>query len=193
MIRRTLAVGFGMIAVLLIGAAGAWACTASPTMTLIPANPAAAGTAPGGANSFVGSAPGSTVTVKMTQGSWASTQAVQIHWNSLTGPVLATTAGGDFSVPVQVPQVGPGVYYMVAADTTNNAVQTKVAQAIEVTGPAGAAVARSTTPLPQSASHAGSGNVALGVGLLGGGMVALFSGVTVITLKRRRSSATARR
>ena len=188
MIRRALTISFGMIAALLIGAATAWACTASPTMTLEPASPAFAGgtgsTPPASPGAFVASAPNSTVTVKMVTGPWDTNTAVQIHWNSLTGPVLATTTGANFSVPVQVPQVAPGVYYVVAADAAG---ASKMAQAIEITGPVGAP-APAPAPVLQPANHSSS-NLVLGAGLLGGGMVALFSGVTVVTLKRRRSTA----
>lgn len=183
MIRRVLAAGFGLVAVMMIGTAGAMACTAAPTMTLKPMTPAAAGASRSTSGGFVASAPAKMVTVNMANGSWATNQAVQIHWNSLNGPVLATTAGPNFSVPVQVPQVTPGVYYVVAADQAGTI---KMAQTLEVTGPASAP---SPAALPRVATS-GSGNMVLGAGLLGGGLVALFSAAAVVTLRRRKATAT---
>lgn len=100
--------------------------------------------------------------------------------------MLATTAGPNLSVAVQVPKVSPGVYYIVAADTAG---VTKMSQAIEITGP-GTASSPSPAPVPRVPASQRAGDMVLGAGLLGGGLVALFSAATVMTLRRRKATAT---
>jgi len=190
MLRRVVAGGFGVTVAFLAVTSTAWACTSSPTMTLVPAAPAAVAGSSSGPGAFAAAAPSSAVTVKMTGGEWASDQAVQIHWNGLAGPVLATTQGGNFSVPIQVPQVNPGVYYVTATDPGGT---TRVSQALEVTGPARAAGPVPATPRTSPAATHGGSDVMLGAGLLGGGLVAVFSVVALTTVGRRRASASHRR
>ncbi|MDQ6839056.1 MAG: hypothetical protein M3137_12190 [Actinomycetota bacterium] len=190
MLRRVLVAGAGGAVALMALAATAWACTSSPTMTLQPAANAAAagsGSTPG---AFAAAAPASTVTVKMTGGAWASDEAVQIHWNGLTGPLLATTQGGNFSMPIQVPKVAPGVYYVTASDPAGS---TRVSQALEVTGPATSPVRAPVAPLTHPVAQQGGNNLMLGAGLLGGGLVAMLSVVALTTFGRRRASVSRRR
>ncbi len=126
----------------------------------------------------------------MVNGSWAATQGVQIHWNGLGGPVLATAQGPNFSVDVKVPQVAPGVYYLTATDAGGTA---RTSKALEVTGAATAAVPSPAVPLTHPVGQHGGSNLMLGAGLLGGGLVALFSAVALTTLGRRRASASRNR
>jgi hypothetical protein len=52
------------------------------------------------------------------QGSnFASETAVEVHWGSVDGPLLATAMGGDFVTQITIPQVTPGLY---AIDATDN-------------------------------------------------------------------------
>jgi len=156
-------------------------------MTLEPAIPAVTPGSLSAPGAFAAAAPESMVTVKMTNGAWAPTEAVQIHWNGLAGPLLATAQGGKFSTPVQVPQVAPGVYYVTATDPAGTK---RISQAIEVTGPANATALAPAAIAYPAAQHASSSNLMLGAEILGGGLVALFSAVAITTFTRRRSSAT---
>jgi hypothetical protein len=61
--------------------------------------------------------PGSKMTVS---GSGFHDGSVEIRWNGPNGPLLATASGHDFSVRVTVPDVNPGVYYVVARPTGPN-------------------------------------------------------------------------
>ena len=56
---------------------------------------------------------GSTVSVR---GAAFAGGPVQIHWGSVTGPLLATPVGATFSVRVTIPDVAPGLYYIDASD-----------------------------------------------------------------------------
>lgn len=73
----------------------------------------------------------STTTVQITSGSASGTVGsqyqvsgeafgssqygpVEIRWNSITGNQLASAPGPSFSVPVTIPKVAPGLYYIVA-------------------------------------------------------------------------------
>jgi len=186
MIRRVIGAGFG-VAVGLTGlAASAWACTSTPIMTLQPVVPVAAADTASAPGRFAAAASDSQLTVKMTNGAWAPTQAVQIHWNGLAGPLLATTQGGNFSASVQVPQVAPGVYYLTATDPAGT---TRISQALEVTGPATGTAAVPSASLVYPAVHRGSNPMMLGAEVLGGGIIALFSVAAVATFSRRRASA----
>ncbi len=190
MLRRAVGASVGVVVALMAVAATAWACTSSPTMTLLPAINAGAGPSNSTPGKFATAGPSSAVTVKMTGGAWASDQAVQIHWNGLAGPLLATTQGGTFSVPIQVPSVAPGVYYVTATDPTGS---TRVSQALEVTGPARVPATGSAAPLTHPVAQQGSNHLMVGAGLLGGGLVVAFSAVALTTVGRRRASASRKR
>ncbi|MGH2772237.1 MAG: hypothetical protein ACRDIU_03750 [Actinomycetota bacterium] len=86
-------------------AGGAWACSAQSSISLLPR-----------------SAPARTQI--SAAGDWASVQApvsnksqVEIRWNATDGPrvdVATTLEGNEFTSQVVVPEVAPGVYYIVA-------------------------------------------------------------------------------
>jgi len=92
----------GTMALMLGVASFAWACSAQPSMQLMPrTGPTRAGeTVPVNGNGWSGFA-----------------GAVQIRWNSATGPVVGTAERNEqgFSGSVTIPaDVAPGVYYLVA-------------------------------------------------------------------------------
>jgi len=122
---------------------------------------------------------------------------VEIHWNSADGPVVSTPVrAGAFSVTV--PDVSPGVYYLVFA--TKDAGVGRMA--FDVTPSAG--VSRSSAGVPAdlwsgfstgsssldgtSVRATNSTNSAAGLGLLGLGLM-MTAGVTVLALRRSRVKA----
>lgn len=187
--RRVIVIGFGAAAGLLGLGSTAWACTSTPSMTLQPAAGVAAADAPLAPGAFVAAAPASTITVNVRDGAWAPAEAVQIHWNGLAGPLLATTEGRNFSTVVEVPRVAPGVYYVTA---TGSAGGTRVSQALEITGPGAGPAPVPPASLATPASPSGDARLMVGAAVLGGGLVAAFSVVALATVGRRRAAAHAR-
>lgn len=110
--RAVLALCAG-IALLLGGSSLAWACTPTARITLDPTEGRA----------------GSQVLV--TGEDFGPT--VQIHWDSVDGPVLERTTGPSFSVWVTVPDAEPDVYTFVATSTVDGTAY-KASAAFEVIG-----------------------------------------------------------
>lgn len=116
---------------------------------------------------------------------------VEIRWNGVGGELLATAFPGKdgiFSVPVQVPDVAPGIYSITVA--TQNAGVGRTA--LEVTA-AGGALPSSTEQLwpsldsqPFQAAPSSTGVSPVGVGLLGAGLVGLFGASAVAVARTRR-------
>jgi len=163
----------GALALVLSVTSMAWACTAQVNVM-----------------GPLSGAPGSEVTVK--GGAAPANGQVFILWNALDGQRLATAdtnGGGDFSATVTVPEVAPGVYFMVIAGEDRS--EGVARMAFEVTPAAGAQpilpVAELATAGANQSSDAG---LAAGAVLLAVGLVALFSGITVAAVRRTRSSAT---
>ncbi len=185
---RTLALMVMVTAV--VGTASfAWACTApSATNNL---------------SSQIG-APGSRITV--TAANFGATAGPrEIRWNSISGPLLATAEGADFSVPVTVPaDAKPGVYYIVAlARGADGGFEAKVSQTFEVTASAAGASAKPDATggassfaderapgLVGSSPDGRSSGMSAGVALLAVGLVALFSAFGALEMGRRRRLAT---
>jgi len=118
---------------------------------------------------------------------------VQIHWNSIDGPVVSSPAPSG-GMQVTVPDVSPGVYYLVFA--TKDAGVGRMA--FDVTPSAG-----STAPSHKAPSDLWSGfdsgspaltaapaqasisqNVMAGLGLFAAGLL-MMSGLAVVALRRR--------
>ena len=173
------ALGAGISTV--VATASAWACVSGPSVTL---NPAKAG-------------PGDTVT--MTMRDFRKADPIELRWNDLNAPVLATFDSngsgspitGQFTVPADAK---PGNYVVVLSQKAPDG---KVSQApvralFTVSGPNGATpvVGAATAPVDESRpaglvteDNSVSGGtlalVALGVAGLGmflAGMAALFAG-----------------
>lgn len=75
----------------------AWACVPQPLVTI---EPAASGPA------------GSEVTVEGV----ALNGRVEVRWNAIDGPLLATGSGPEISAAVAIPSVSPGLYSVVVVE-----------------------------------------------------------------------------
>jgi len=181
------AVGFG---VLLIPAAVAWACLPVASMTSSP-TAAQAGQQ-----------------VHLTGSEFYGTNPVLIHFNALTGPVLATftpDTNGNFAGTVTIPsnaQPGPAVLVATEAAATaagptgGSSAGVPTRTVVQIVGPGGSAplaVAPSGAGRPSgvvtSTSSVGAGALLLvALGVFG---VALFlaGGVALVTSARRRETS----
>ncbi len=164
--------------------AAAWACLPVASLT---SNPAQA-------------QPGSQVTIT---GSEFGKNPVDIHFNALSGPVLATLtpdSNGNFSGAVTIPSdAAPGSAVLVATEAAATATGSKGSSPgvparalVDVVGPGGAplapagpvAGARPVSPL--TTSSAGAGALALvALGALGVALL-LAASVTMIGTRRAR-------
>ena len=100
--KRTFGMLWTALALALGLASIAWACSAQPSMQLMPrGGPTVAGE-----------------TIPVSGNGWTGlTSTVQIRWNSATGPVIGTAERSDqgFSGSVTIPSdATPGVYYLIA-------------------------------------------------------------------------------
>ena len=125
---------------------------------------------------------------------------IQLRWNSLSGPVLATVSGPRFSTRVTIPDAAPNVYYIVAGQSGSDGPVTKGATAFEIsplTGHTAGGAWRTGTGDPSASlltsSTGGQGDVSpltLGVIVLSAGLVTLAAGTGVAELRRRRAVIT---
>ena len=103
--KKNLVAVTSVISMLLSLGGLAWACTRQANTSLMP-QAGAAGTfltitGQSFDNTIVSSPPAPT--------------PVEIHWNSIDGPVLGSASGPDFAISVKVPQeAAPGVSYVIA-------------------------------------------------------------------------------
>lgn len=169
--RRLVTAAFGGAAALL-GAAGiAFACTGQPVMQL--------------AGQPMGEA-GSKVALNVLASAQLEKAPVSVHWNAINGPILATASlsaeGGKMEVTV--PQVGPGVYYLVL-----DAGEAGVGRAaFEVTAPAGAPAQPSAWDAGERPASRTSGPLTAGMVMLAVGLVGL-GGFGLVTAARSRALA----
>lgn len=112
--------------------------------------------------------------------------AVELRWNAVKGPVLAraqTDDAGAFHADVQVPNVPPGVYILIAGADGNVA-----RAAIEV---APGSSGRPYTMAFAGRQESGPGQaLQAGVVALASGLVILAAGALVVSTRRRRALAT---
>lgn len=180
-VRKWLIGGLGAAATIVVATAGAWACVSGPSVTFNTAT----------------IKPGETVTANMRD--FRKADPVQVRWNDLGSPVLAsfesngsgTPFSGTFTVPAEAK---PGNYVVIFSQSAPDG---KVSQApvralMTVTGTGGAnpIVGAPISPVDAarpaglvtedtSVSGATLALVALGVGGVGmflAGMAALFAG-----------------
>lgn len=190
---RRLLVGLGtMGAALVIGASPAWACTNLATLNLSNAS----GTS--GTNVTV---TGSSFATAKSFATASASQAVpvQLHWNSVTGPVLATAipdATGNISAAVTIPQAQPGYYVLVATQQVKgvNEYGTPARAAFQVISPGQRPAI--TPSAGQSAGAATSspsstGVIALTVALGVAGLALFGAGATSFARQARRRSVPA--
>jgi hypothetical protein len=84
------------------------------------------------------------------QGSGNLPKAVELRWNDVKGPVLATveTNNGAFKTEATVPDVAPGTYYVVAVDPgSGSALSRTVLQVTPTPGSSPAAQVAPATPV----------------------------------------------
>ena len=119
---------------------------------------------------------------------------VQVHWNSVDGPVLATVAGPVAAFSVTLPDAAPNVYYLYAVQQSGDSTR-KAVTTLEVTGPAGAVTggqlrSRADTQAA-GVGQTSDGLSAVGTGLLAlsAGLLLMISGFGVAELRRRRVTA----
>ena len=99
-VRRWAVVGIGAVAAVLVASAAAWACVSGPSVTLNPAN----------------AKPGETIALTMRD--FRKVDPVQVRWNDLNGPILASFeqngSGSPFNGEITVPaDAKPGNYVLI--------------------------------------------------------------------------------
>ncbi len=166
----------GLASVVLVAGA-AWGCTAFTTLSAPQTSPAK------GPLSLKGT---------------GLPSAVELRWNDVKGPVLASaqTDAGSFKLEATVPDVSPGIYYVVAVEPETGQAVTRTV--LEVTPPPGSeAVAAPVTALGSEQAgrrlvYRAAGNqdgMATGMKLLVFGSIALlFSFGTAAVVSTRRAT-----
>src|SRR5918997_4335483 len=96
---RSIMLGLAVVAVTVAGAALAWACT--PTASVSVTGDYGAGFGP----------PGKPATVGVS--GYSPGVPVQVRWNGANGPVLAQGTGPEFQATVTIPNVPDGIYNIV--------------------------------------------------------------------------------
>ena len=138
---RSVAVGLGVAFSAMFAASVAWACTPSAQISARP------GSGRGGDQ------------ITVVGGAWDTLGPIDIHWNSVDGPVLASASGStsDFSVSVRIPEVAPDIYTIVATQPRLGGGVTKAAAAFQVTTTGGGAGATSSSGQTTTRASGGSG------------------------------------
>lgn len=187
--RGPIAVASGVVFLVLGAISYAWACTPSAATTL---------SAPSGA---------AEERVTMNGTAFHKGVPVEIRWNSVSGPVLATATGPDFSLPVTIPaDAKPDAYYLFAVqhDDRGNVIGRGASTFDVIAGRPGiAAPSVADQPRAGSAASPSSGLdtspasatddrlplLGLGAALAAVGAVALFAGFGVVGVRRRHARA----
>ncbi len=180
-VRKWLIGGLGAAAAAVVTSASAWACVSGPSVTFNTAT----------------IKPGETVTATMRD--FRKADPVQVRWNDLSAPVLAsfesngtgTLFSGTFTVPENAK---PGNYVVIFSQSApdGKASQAPVRALLTVTGTGGANPVLGAPIAPVDAARpvglvtedtsVGAGTLALvalgvgGVGMFLAGMAALFAG-----------------
>lgn len=139
--RKVVTIGAaGFFAFMLLGATFAWACTTQPYMQISPKS----------------GEPGTVVEINANGFSTGS--RVELRWGSANGKKLGEASGPSFSVPVLVPDVSPGVYYVLAIEMSLTGAQgnNNVARdSFEVTPAAPRQEPSQNTPTPRRDNDGG--------------------------------------
>ena len=184
-VRTTALLGVCVAAAALLATSAAWACSSN-----VAVNPL----------SVLAGPPGTEVTVT---GLSPTTEPVEIRWNGLSGPVLATVVPRDlgerpmtFSASVKIPDALPGVHYLVAVGDNGSTEPswTRAAFRIPRSGPALSKGDPATADsLPQllwnvddASGPASDGGLGAGLVLLGLGGVGLLPAAALLGLRRHR-------
>lgn len=133
-------------------------------------------------------------TVAVTGSALMPEKAVEVRWDSVTGPVLGTAstdAEGTFAASVVVPAAAPGAYSLIVVSDGVGAART----AFEVVNPSARAGAQPVAvglqaPLSRQAAPVdASASSDLVSAMLAVGLVVLFSVLALVGLHRRRALA----
>lgn len=117
---------------------------------------------------------------------------VEIRWDGADGQVLGIVPDGTaYAAAVRVPETSPGVHTVVAVSREADGTVTSSGKAaIEVLAPGGARALSPASLYTSSQPAAANGSqMAIGAGLLGAGLVALFGGFAVVEVRRRKALA----
>lgn len=158
----------GSLVFTVLAASSAFACIPQPLVLV---------GAPGAGN------PGDKLTVRGVRFAGGT---IELRWNAIDGPLLATASSADFAAEVTIPPAAPGVYVVVVFARGQDGNVGSVATApVVVSGPTVAAAAAkagasSSRPGPGVASWA-----------LLGASVLLLAGAVVITVRGRKSGPAA--
>jgi len=129
--RRTVMGVLSALAVVVGGAGLAWACTPSAYIFL----------------SATGGSSGTTINVK---GKEFAPGPVEIQWNGVPEAQPTVANGPNFSVPVAVPDVEPGVYYLQATAVDDfGGIEGQATRAFKVSVPAGERAPARTEARPE--------------------------------------------
>lgn len=179
MTGRRLLGGMGIVLGALVSLASlAFACTAQPRVFSVLPQSAPAGS-----------------TVEVGAEAVGSRGPVEIRWNGVEGPVLATaepSPAGTLSLPLKVPETPPGVYSLVFVTPDQGigraALEVTSSGAVQAV-PAPEAPLWSAASRPISSPKGSSPAILAGAGLLAFGLVAVFGGFAVAGLRRGRVPA----
>ncbi len=134
--RRGVAGALSALAVMVVGAGLAWACTPAAYLFL----------------SKTGAAPGTTITIS---GKEFAPGPVEIEWTGAPAAERTMATGPSFSVPVAVPDIEPGVYYVQATALDDfGGIEGQATRAFKVSVPAPAPTPGRTEARPEPAPNA---------------------------------------
>ena len=190
-VRRWAIGGMGAIAAVMVASAAAWACVSGPSVTLNPAN----------------AKPGENVTLTMRD--FRKADPVQVRWNDLNGPVLASfeqnASGSPFTGQITVPgDAKPGNYVLILSQYAPDGKlsQMPVRALVTVVSPngsnpvLGAAVspAEANRPAGLVSNDESVSGATLALAALGVAGVAMFvAGMAALLAGRRAGAPTAAR
>ena len=180
--RRLAVGGVGIVGIVLLASAAAWACVSGPAVTL----------------STVNAAPGQEV--QLTGTNFRQPDPATVRWNALDGPVLATlpepddrSIGGSFTVPQDA---APGNYVVIVTQSNDQGELTQMPiRALLTVTPDGAAqpvlgaslseagTERTSGLVTEGESISGSALFLIGLGVAGMGM--FVAGVAALLASRR--------
>lgn len=176
-LRRLFVLGGCLLVPLVFTVGVAWAC-APPDTGVPPASPPSVAVSPG--SGLVGS------TTTVTGKSFAPS-AVEMRWDSTSGPLLTTGPGPNFSTAVTIPASAAGVHHIIAFTRTGGAPDPATSTPFQVTP-------TPTAPTPSSfAPPVGSGSVSTPASLLSSPPDTLGPAIAAAALARENGTRTATR
>lgn len=154
-----------VLLVLGVGLSPAFACAPQPLISLDPRASSGSGAAVG------------------LDGLRFSVGPVEVRWNTVDGPLLATATGPDFHADVRIPEAPPGLYALVVLSRgADGSVGLLSRASFEVTDGSGlpATTPARATGAPPARPAGGRSGLAvagmLGAGALGGGTFGVWAG-----------------